>query len=89
MFAALHSVVKNTNNLDKLFMNFIIPYNSTKKFSELIEKYNETIQEVNYSSVYIHENLINKELNKKKLNLMRPWKITLKEYLKNSYSLYL
>ena len=35
------------------------------------------------------ENLINKELNKKKLNLMRPWKITLKEYLKNSYSLYL
>jgi len=35
------------------------------------------------------ENLINKELNKRKLNLMRPWKITLKEYLKNSYSLYL
>ncbi|MDB9825902.1 sugar nucleotide-binding protein [Candidatus Pelagibacter sp.] len=35
------------------------------------------------------ENLINKELNKKKLNLMRPWKITLKEYLKTSYSLYL
>ena len=66
MFASLHSVVKNTNNLDKLFMNFIIPYNSTKKFSELIEKYNKTIQEINYSSVYIHENLINKEIKNSK-----------------------
>ena len=35
------------------------------------------------------ENLMNKELNKKGLNLMRPWKQTLREYLKNSYSKYL
>jgi dTDP-4-dehydrorhamnose reductase len=35
------------------------------------------------------ENLLNKELNKKGLNLMRPWRDTLKEYLENSYSSYL
>ena len=35
------------------------------------------------------ENLINKELNKKGLNLMRPWRVTLKEYIENSYSTYL
>ena len=35
------------------------------------------------------ENLLNKKLNDKKLNLMRPWKETLREYLKSSYSDYL
>ncbi|MDB3913223.1 sugar nucleotide-binding protein [Candidatus Pelagibacter sp.] len=35
------------------------------------------------------ENLLNKKLNDKKLNLMRPWKETLREYLKTSYSDYL
>ena len=35
------------------------------------------------------ENLINKKLNEKGLNLMRPWRETLKEYIKNSYSNYL
>lgn len=35
------------------------------------------------------ENLINRELNKKGLNFMRPWEETLKEYLKNSYQNYL
>ena len=35
------------------------------------------------------ENLLNKELNKKGLNLMRPWRDTLKEYLEKSYSSYL
>ena len=35
------------------------------------------------------ENLINRELNKKGLNFMRPWEETLKEYLKNSYRNYL
>jgi len=35
------------------------------------------------------ENLLNKKLNKKGLNLMRPWRDTLKEYLENSYSSYL
>jgi len=35
------------------------------------------------------ENLLNKKLNDKKLNLMRPWKETLKEYLKSAYSDYL
>ena len=35
------------------------------------------------------ENLINRELNKKGLNFMRPWRETLKEYLKNSYRNYL
>ena len=35
------------------------------------------------------ENLINGALNKKGLNFMRPWKETLKEYLKNSYQNYL
>ena len=35
------------------------------------------------------ENLLNKKLNDKKLNLMRPWKETLKEYLKSAYSNYL
>ncbi|MDB9746671.1 sugar nucleotide-binding protein [Candidatus Pelagibacter sp.] len=35
------------------------------------------------------ENLLNKKLNDKKLNLMRPWKETLKEYLKNAYADYL
>ena len=66
MFASLHSVVKNTNNLDKLHMNFIIPYNSTKKFTELIEKYSKTIKEIQYSIVYIHENLISKDIKNSK-----------------------
>ena len=35
------------------------------------------------------ENLLNKKLNDKKLNLMRPWKETLREYLRSSYSDYL
>ena len=35
------------------------------------------------------ENLLNKKLNDKGLNLMRPWRETLKEYLDNSYSSYL
>ena len=35
------------------------------------------------------ENLINGALNKKGLNFMRPWKETLKDYLKNSYQNYL
>jgi len=35
------------------------------------------------------ENLINKKLNDKKLNLMRTWKTTLREYLKNDYADYL
>ncbi len=35
------------------------------------------------------ENLLNKNLNKINLNLMRPWRETLKEYLENSYSSYL
>ena len=35
------------------------------------------------------ENLLNKKLNKKGLNLMRPWRETLKEYLTKSYSTYL
>ena len=35
------------------------------------------------------ENLLNKKLNKIGLNLMRPWQVTLKEYLENSYSTYL
>ena len=35
------------------------------------------------------ENLLNKKLNDKKLNLMRPWKETLKEYLNNAYADYL
>ena len=35
------------------------------------------------------ENLINGALNKKGLNLMRPWKETLKEYINNSYKNYL
>lgn len=35
------------------------------------------------------ENLLNKKLNDKKLNLMRPWKETLREYLKSSYPDYL
>ena len=35
------------------------------------------------------ENLLNKKLNDKKLNLMRPWKETLKEYLENAYVDYL
>ena len=35
------------------------------------------------------ENLLNKELNKKGLNLMRSWRETLREYLKFSYSSYL
>tara|TARA_Y100000590_G_scaffold460467_1_gene619815 strand:- start:9 stop:908 length:900 start_codon:yes stop_codon:yes gene_type:complete len=35
------------------------------------------------------ENLLNKKLNTIGLNLMRPWQVTLKEYLENSYSTYL
>ena len=35
------------------------------------------------------ENLLNKKLNTIGLNLMRPWQVTLKEYLENSYSNYL
>ena len=35
------------------------------------------------------ENLINGALNKKGLNIMRPWKETLKEYINNSYKNYL
>ncbi len=35
------------------------------------------------------ENLLNKNLNEKNLNLMRPWKETLKEYLQESYCNYL
>ena len=35
------------------------------------------------------ENLINGELNKKGLNIMRPWKETLKEYINTSYKSYL
>jgi dTDP-4-dehydrorhamnose reductase len=35
------------------------------------------------------ENLLNKKLNEKGLNIMRPWRETLKEYIKNSYSNYL
>ena len=35
------------------------------------------------------ENLINGELNKKGLNIMRPWKETLKEYIDTSYKNYL
>ena len=35
------------------------------------------------------ENLLNKNLNKINLNLMRPWRETLKEYLEKSYSSYL
>ena len=35
------------------------------------------------------ENLINGALNKKGLNVMRPWKETLKEYINNSYKNYL
>jgi len=35
------------------------------------------------------ENLLNKQLNKKGLNLMRPWRDALKEYLEKSYSSYL
>jgi dTDP-4-dehydrorhamnose reductase len=34
------------------------------------------------------ENLVNRKLNEKNLNLMRPWKVTLEEYLKNSYKNY-
>lgn len=66
MFASLHSVVKNTNHLEKLHMNFIIPYNSNKKFYELIRKYNKTIKKINYSTVFIHENLIDKNIKKSK-----------------------
>ena len=35
------------------------------------------------------ENLINGELNKRGLNFMRPWRQTLREYLKKSYKNYL
>ena len=35
------------------------------------------------------ENLLNKKLNNIGLNLMRPWRETLKEYLDKSYSSYL
>jgi len=47
-----------------------------------------------FSKVYFakrpeSENLINSELNKKNLNLMRPWHETLKEYLETAYSTYL
>ncbi len=47
-----------------------------------------------FSEVYFakrpeSENLINGELNKKNLNLMRSWHETLKEYLETSYSTYL
>ncbi len=35
------------------------------------------------------ENLINKKLNQKGLNLMRPWKETLREYINTSYVSYL
>ena len=35
------------------------------------------------------ENLINKKLNQKGLNLMRPWKETLREYINTSYVNYL
>ena len=35
------------------------------------------------------ENLINGELNKKGLNIMRPWKETLREYINTSYKRYL
>jgi len=35
------------------------------------------------------ENLLNRKLNEKELNMMRPWRNTLREYLKKSYSDYL
>ena len=35
------------------------------------------------------ENLINKKLNQKGLNLMRPWQETLREYINTSYIKYL
>ena len=66
MFASLHSVVKNTNNLKDLHMNFIIPYSSTKKYSELIKRYNNTIQKINYSSVYINKNIIDDNIKNSK-----------------------
>ena len=34
------------------------------------------------------ENLVNRKLNEKNLNLMRPWRVTLGEYLNNSYKDY-
>lgn len=66
MFASLHSVVKNTRNLEKLHMNFIIPHQSTQKYTELIKKYNNTIQKINYSSVYVNKNIIDENIKKSK-----------------------
>ena len=64
-------------------------YNYVNKSIKLTKVSSEYFSKIFFAKRPNSENLMNKELNKKGLNLMRPWKQTLREYLKNSYSKYL
>ena len=59
------------------------------KSVKLIKVSSEYFSKIFFAKRPNSENLMNKKLNKQGLNLMRPWKQTLREYLKNCYSKYL
>jgi len=59
MFACLQSVISNTNSLNKLHFNFIIPINDSHSFTNLINIFkNKNNCQINYSIVLIDINII-------------------------------
>ena len=87
----IHLISRKIDYGKILFVRYF-SINKNNTVVTLLQKTHE--QCIKYSKVFFAkrpncENLINKELNKKGLNLMRPWRVTLKEYIENSYSTYL
>ena len=52
---------------------------------KLIKVSSEYFSKIFFAKRPNSENLLNAELNKKGLNLMRPWRVTLREYIEKSY----
>ena len=63
MFAALQSVIENTNDLNILHFNFIIPLDSVKNFTNMLFRIEELNNiKLDKTIIYIDKNIIDKTI---------------------------
>lgn len=63
LFAVLHSVITNTNYLDKAHFNFIISIEDTNIFSKMLIEFEFKMNvKLDISIIYLHKDIINKTI---------------------------